>query len=347
MKNKKIYWTFFSLSILAAWISWFMVYRSFYWGENHYWSLPIVSLFFSLVFFSLLLLIESRNKFLYLATALALLPAFFLSQGSFFLMVPIWICGLLIIFWGVEKIETEKNERIKLNIGKLIHQGMPLITTGLCLIIAGGYYFSLQNQSQLGNVPRFSIQLPSKIVDIAVQLGSQFGEQNVLKEIEQGITVDEFIKMNLGKSIQKQEANDNNVWQEIAEKKLGRKLTEQEQQMLDQQLTTNANDKMEIELARNQLAQQLGVPLTGEEKMQDVVSQVVNKRIEKYFNGNSSDQNQTVPISLAIALFLTTRTLAFLLSYLLIWTIQLFFHIMIKMKIFVIGKEIREVEVII
>ena len=119
------------------------------------WILPIVGFFILLIFLSLNWLL-TKSKIILLITLFFVLISFLFSFGFKLGYLALLFVVFLIFFFASERVFNEKNIRIKIDVIRILRRGLPLIITGLCLIIAVAYHFSplaFQGQNQIV-VPR-------------------------------------------------------------------------------------------------------------------------------------------------------------------------------------------------
>lgn len=340
MRNKKAYWSLVLVLIILAWSGWIAIFRVLYFKANFIWSVPVIIFFFTLALLLIYILSEHRKRSIYLATAAVTLPSLLMMGQYWYLMAPAWLAGNLLIGIGIERIKTEQENRRRIIPHSLVRFGLSVITTAVSLLIAANYYLSVRDISQTPGVPQVRLTVPRQVVYSALDVaGSLMPEQN-LRSISQGTTVDEFLGSRLKSSLSIDAAD---IEQYMADQ--GQPLTPEEKENIRRQAEsfTVVNDQAAIKQARAQLSEQIGAPLSGSETMKDVMVAYVNRRIAQFFNGDSGNQ-EILPLGMALALFLTLKAMAWMLSYPLAWTTTGIFHIMVKMKWIMVDKVQREVE---
>jgi len=110
----------------------------------------------------------------------------------------------------------------------------------------------------------------------------------------------------------------------------------------------NSQDQLVVQEGRNKFSEIAGTQLVGNEKVSDVLSSIVNRRINQFLGSGLSDSQQSSPLPfiMAIGLFLTVLPLGSLLSTLWLLMIELVIWIFIKSKLITIAKVPVEMEII-
>jgi hypothetical protein len=348
MRNKKTYWSFIIGAIMSAWIAWGSLLWVFYIADENLsgymsWVLPVSMFFLMMFFWSLFLIAESKKSRIFYLVAVSLFPAAVVAQGYWYLMGVILLAALLIILLGVDWIKKEQENRIVIQPGRLLRFGIAMITTGLCLLVAFEYYFAIKDQINQNQAPKIEIEVPANVVYAALNLSGNFFPGETMQYIANGITVDEYIQLAINNSSR------GSVMEELrssAEKQQGRKLTDEEISNLNEQLDLLKTEQITKDEYRRELEKQLGMTLRGDDIMRDVLVRMVNEKLYKYFN-YSDDSADVVPLWSAVVLFLTIKTLAWLLSFILIFAVRLGYRIMVELGAIEVECIKKDVEVIV
>ncbi len=109
--------------------------------EDGGWVFPIVGFLILLVFLSLNCLL-TRSKVILLITLIFVLISFLFTFGVTLNYLIALLAALLLFVFGFARSINEKQNRIKIQISKILRKGLPLVLTGLSLIIAVVYYSS-------------------------------------------------------------------------------------------------------------------------------------------------------------------------------------------------------------
>jgi len=149
------------LTTLLAAFSWSGLYNILSGGNS--WLLPSICFLILLVFLSLSLLLLESKSILTISLA-TILISFFFPFGFKLEYLIVLTIAFFLLFFGSFRIISEKELRIKLKIFRILKCGLPLILTGLSMIIAIAYFFSplsIQEDNK--------IEIPRQLFDITIQ----------------------------------------------------------------------------------------------------------------------------------------------------------------------------------
>lgn len=145
---------------------------------------PVVGFLALLVFLSLNCLL-TRSKIILLITLVFVLISFLFSFGVNLNYLAVLLIALLLFVFGFSRSINEKQNRVKIQVSKILHKGLPLVLTGLSLVIATVYYFSplaLQGQDE--------IKIPRPLFDAVLQPAMDIiGEQSPVSQLGQPVDV--------------------------------------------------------------------------------------------------------------------------------------------------------------
>jgi len=266
-------------------------------------------LWFSLLFVILALGVMLIKEF-YLAAILAFFPLLLslLFAPAFSQLVAV-ILAFLLFLAAIYNIRHDLTLSIKISPWKTLRSGSTIIILAFSLAIAGQYYNSVKNSSTERIIPKFTMAGP--VGALAENILAVIDPQ--LKSLsDQNMTVDQLILQS----------------QKIP-------LTPVEQQQV-------------LEQGRKNISGMVGVPITGNEKAADILSDYINNKISNYVAPNFSDRQNLplLPIVMAFIVFLTVASLGSLISPLLVLLSDLMFLLLIKAGAVTIEKVMREVEII-
>jgi len=158
------------LAAVVATASWLGL-KSFLF-EGGSWIFPSIGFLILFVFLSLNCLL-TRSKIILLITLIFVLISFLFTFGINLNYLVVLFISLLLFVFGFSRSINEKQIRIKIQVSKILHKGLPLALTGLSLIIATVYYFSplaLRGQDE--------IKIPRPLFDAVLQpVVNTIGEQ--------------------------------------------------------------------------------------------------------------------------------------------------------------------------
>lgn len=141
------------LATLVATISWSGLKEILENQENY--LLAGLSFFVLLIFLSLNWLLTSSRAVL-LTTIFFILISFFLSFGFKPEYLTVLFLAFLLFWSGSQLSIKEKNVRLKIKVIRILRRGLPLVTSGLALVMATAFYFSplaAAGQNEI-NIPR-------------------------------------------------------------------------------------------------------------------------------------------------------------------------------------------------
>lgn len=158
--------------------------------EGGSWVFPVVGFLILLVFLSLNCLL-TRSKVILLITLIFVLISFLFTFGVNLNYLIALFAALLLFVFGFSRSINEKQNRIKIQISKILRKGLPLVLTGLSLMIAVVYYSSplaLRGQDEI-KIPRPLFDAISQSVinivggqDFSSQLGQPVGDSLIVDE---------------------------------------------------------------------------------------------------------------------------------------------------------------------
>jgi hypothetical protein len=259
---------------------------------------------------------------------LVALVAFFLSlyfvfiSGGIFWHSLIIFMGFLFASWGIGRIRQDLKLNIVIDLWKTLKTGSTFLIFAFSLIIASQYYWETKNTSLESALPKFKIDALSEKLTSKVLSSVNPDFKNL---DEDNITVDQFI-LETGKKQFEEEA---------VLMKAGSGLYENSQALV-------------LEEGRKQFSDLAGMKLSGQEKLSDVFSSIVNNRINSFIVPSFSE-NSNLPLLhliLAFILFLTVVSLGSFLSIFLIPLTKLIFFALRRnglVEIIKVQKEVEEI----
>ena len=335
MRNNKLFWVLAILTVLLFGGSWAIIYNSFYGDGSGKWLYPAIVLFLASASFYLLIIVTKKSRILFLVSVIFTLPAIVLGREVWYSMLITWGISILFYMLAIKRIKIEQYNRIKINIYRTLKRGVPIIGTGLSFLIASGFYFSIINQQKIGEVPRFEVEISGKMTNGMLNTANIILPTKELSWVLEGITVDEYILRML-----KAQAGAGGIIPEQFVQTAEGELELNEAQL--QEILLKQQEKI-VEANREQLAKQLKTEMTGEERMDQVINGVANKRINEILNGDLLSAN-VVPIGVAFGMFITVRSLVWIFNGILFLLVTGVFSVLVKTKAVIIRKETREVE---
>ncbi len=355
MKKQIIKMILLSLLVIFSFFSWKAVNDVIAIPGASDWVLPIIwaSVFF-LVWYLSIILIEEKYILITATLFCFLLSLFFVFTFWHALII---FLSFFISIVGIWEIKKDLKLNIKVNAGKSITAGKRFLILAIAIAISSHYYFSVYEREVQEIIP-FSknSQIMGKITSQV--LGYVYPEFKSISN--EDISVDQFLLQ-----IQKEQMKDfngdlskNSLIEEAISNQLGDSATEKQKEEIKKETlekleSTNseilkANEMIMLEESRKQLSQMVGKDLSGEERMGDIFSEMLNRRLTAFFQKDnvSSGNISFLPLFLALILFLTLIPLGSLLNIFWILALKLVFFIFIKSGLVTISKIPAEVEII-
>ena len=323
MKIKILKYVLIFMTLLMAFFSWQSVERAINVPEASNWGVPIPS--FSLLFVLFYLdVILIRRFFILQSMFLAALATSFIFSFSFGHLV-IAILAYLLILWSLMKIKRDLHLNVKVSLWKSIGAGSLLMLFAISVMISSQYYAEVKDLSSARLIPKFNF---GEVTGGATSKILSSVNPDFKKLDQEGLTVDQFIL----------ETQKDQMPMDLPEGLSGamaEKLAMEEEKILLQE-------------GRKKFSEIAGAPLTGQEKISDVFSGIINQRIDQYLGSKMSDpeEKSPLPFILAIALFLTVLPLGSLLSTVWIIVVEIIVWIFKKTDLIRIAKVPVEMEVI-
>lgn len=281
---------------------WRAVDRAIFVKEASVWTAPIIwsTLFFTAL--SLAVFLIKEKIFLYVPVFISLFLSLLFSFSAFHALILALSCLLLAV--ALNRASDDFKSRLRIDLGKNIRAGSGLIIFALSLAIASQYYFETRDLAMEKFLPRFEIGketngLMLKIVSNFLPQAKDLGDENM--------TVDQFV---LG-MLEKQKMT-SLLPDDPALKELERSLAADE--------------------GRKQISQIALREVKGDEKISDVFSEIINKKINSSFMPSlgRGENHSLFSAIIAIAILLTAASLGSFLMIFWVWIIMLFFFILRK-----------------
>ena len=343
MKKQILKYGLIFLTLLFSFFAWLSVDQAINNPGSSDWLVPLV--WFSLVFvaFSLSIILIKEIYISAGLLAVSFLASFIFVQNSWHFLPVVF--SLLLVFLAVIRIRGDLKLNVKIDLWKTARRGKLLLIIALSIVITSQYYFSVKNFGASALIPQLkpgdiTNDLTSKIIS-TINPGIKIGE-------DENMTVDQFILQSQKKSIEGQNANID----EVIESQLGENNSPTQRDEIKEEALKNINstenESKILEESRKQLSEIVGKELAGQEKISEVISEMINNKITDFLgvSMDSPKKAPLIPIALAIIIFLTVVSLGSFLSPLWILLAIIIFTILIKTKIVQIKKIPVEMEII-
>jgi len=330
MKKKITKYIIAGLIVVLGVASWLSVERAINVSESSTWLVP--SIIFASFYIALSLgaiLIKNKTVFISVLVGSLFSNLFFVFS---FWHVLILLFAFFLALAGLERISNDIKSNIKFDITKSVRTGKTMLILALSIMITSQYYFEVRDTGKINIIPKFEAG------DVVNQILPRIYPE--LKDSgKSDLTVDEFIlKMS----------------KENSDSFLGNIL---ESQGLDEKQIGVSKSQIEKIIATDQgkiLAEQrksfseiAGVPLTGQEKISDVFSEMINNKINEFFSTSlEKDSMPFLPFIASFILFLTVASLGSLLGSICGYLSALVFWILRKTNSVLVSKKMVEMEMV-
>jgi hypothetical protein len=311
MKRKIFDSILFVLTVVFSFCSWWSVDQAMNDPTASVWLVPISWFSLFSVFFFLTTIV---TKIPYLS--LASLFIFFLAELFFFpfFNAASFLLGLVVIF----RVKGEMAYGNRILLRKIIRSGSGIFIFSLALALSAHYYLASWKGEMAKPIPEFKMEGMTK--EITFKILSKISPS--FKDIgEENLTVDEFIKKNQVPESPEVETED---------------------------LLVALKNELILEESRKSLSQISGLALSGEEKMSEVISRIINNKIFSLFpeKGSPGQKFSAVYLALALGLFFSLLALGTVLVHLWVVLVFMLFLVFRKTNLIRISRISSEREII-
>lgn len=255
------------------------------------------------------------------ASAVVFLPGIFFFPSWEYAVVGILASALT--FWSTMVIAQDLADHLRFRFARSVRTGTFFFVLGLSLALSSGYYVFLKSTSWEELVPRFRVgeEMTQIIFKVAGVVNPSFAE------LSQGdATVDEFL-LSLEKNKKETDVNPEGPQDISGPADSGMDIPPVVSLFLQERgiiLSSDVNrEKIEREIfllsGREQIATLVGQPVRGDEKISDVLSLALQRKLIALLKGEKTTEHvasPAVPFFLALLLFFTLLSLISLLSIL-------------------------------
>lgn len=309
MNKRKILINILSvLTVGVAFFAWLSVRSAVIVPDSSTWIIPM-SLFAAYVVLVCLDIILFRDMLLLeLVLIGSLASSLLLAFG--WLQFGAILLGAYFIFLASRKIREDLELSIKIRPWKSLQTGKSYLVLSLAVVICAQYFLTIKSFDGEKKVPHFDASIIAK--KIAIPFISAVNPQfKVLRD--ETLTVDQFI-------LQSQDAAMKSglsaAEEEMLDAQLPANLTQAQKELIKNQARENfsgaqsqvaqKNQELILSVGKKQLSDVVGVSVTGNEKISDVFTGLINNKINDYFNPKmgGTEKNSVFPTILATVLFL-------------------------------------------
>ncbi|MFN3301490.1 MAG: hypothetical protein ACK413_00470 [Patescibacteria group bacterium] len=323
------------LLLIFAFLFWRQL-ADIYLKRNLHWRsllwLGIWLLIFLVFWLIFSLLVES--KMICFSIYLLILAIFFLFFNFHYYL----LIGLVVLFVGFvisrALIQKERNNRLKISLNSIFKSGLKLNLFFLALFLSLlSYFYPLVKSDEL------EINLPPKVLSwISKPLTKTFSG------FDPEMTIDEMLKVSVVIEKPDLTAFPPELIKKFKDKNL--KSFNPQELLKDSEIAEIIKDQAKkvnpqiINKERDELAKKLGLTLTGNEKLSEVIGKLVNKKLKELLGSYS----KYLPIISAILIFLVLKIIFVPFSWLVILITLLIFLIFLIFRLVRIEKVMKEGE---
>jgi hypothetical protein len=342
------------LLLIISFFSWRVVDQAMNVPGTSVWIVPMafISLFFVFAYVNMVLI----KKVAYLQ------GLFFLAYILSFIFVKNighmigMAIALLLTSWSIQRIKKDLRMNVEVNIWKSIRSGSGILLFAVSIMITSQYYLAVRSLGSEKLIPQFYISSITGNLTTKFLTATNPEIESIDKEV---LTVDQFILQTQKGELKSREISLETNFQidqmiektnpsaTVGQKKILKEDALQKVRSASLEIGKEQGDLLLAE-GRRKFSEMAGRTLQGDEKMSDVLSYIVNRKIDQYFGAGAKNGAKTsaLPYIMAIGLFLTILPLGSILNTFWIAIVQFLVWIFVKTKILSIKKVSVEAEIL-
>jgi len=319
--KKKIVKYFFIIgAVISSIYFWRTIFKLISATEVECWisAMAIFSIFF--IFWSLGTLLEDKRWNFFLFEGVLIFTGIIFSQDQFFILTAFLAWGIL--YLGTIWVHDSMKARVRLNIWMSLRLGRRLFVAAITIVIVGGFLMPVVLSGEKKVLPLINItdnqaRLVSKMMSIF--------DSNIDENGLASMTVDEYIlKEQKGfRSERKNILNNNSTTA----------FTEIEKRAI-------------IANGRASISKLVARSVQGDEKIMSIFTEMINNKINNYFNTEVSQASGFAPLFFSILSFFAIFSVGSFITSLLTFVVAVLFRLLVLTRLIEIGKKKVEVEVI-
>jgi hypothetical protein len=308
-------------TVIGAIYFWLIISRLVNTSESENWLSPIVVFGAVFIFWSLAILLENKRWKFFLLGLILIFTGLIFAQNIFIVVTSFLATGILYI--GTVWVHDSMKSRVKLNIWMSLRLGRRLFVAAIALVVIGGFLMPVVLSGEKRALPLVNItEKQIKLVGKVVSLFDSNLEEGGLSEM----TVDEYIlkeQENLG-------GQRKNI---LGSKNVPREFTGLEKQVI----ITGGRESISRLVVRN---------VSGDEKIMNIFAEIINNKINNYFNTEVSQASGFAPLFFSALSFFAIFSIGSFITSLLTFLVAALFKLLVLTKLVELGKKKVEVEVI-
>lgn len=339
------------LVLLLGFLFWLSVHRAAMVPDSSIWLIPIIIFSFYMIFLCLAAVLVGRIIEVEIVAAISLFSSLIFAYSLWHFSITAF-CAVLVLS-GIRNIHKDLELNVKVDLWKSLGTAKSRIILALAIMVSSQYLFMVKGSEMESAMIKLDLK-PITSEVIGPVMG--FVNPNFKKIQEDGITVDQFIIESQKQNTELFAENEEDLIDEEVLRDLPEKQREEFKQEILKQITQQAEQMREENLAvilesgREELSQMVGRKVAGDENITDVFAGFVDERIDNFFQpqieGDGSHSSLFVYI-MTVLLFLTILPLGSIIMIFCFVIAVLAFKLLLRFGIVSIEKMQVEREVIV
>ena len=316
MKKQIVKYFFMFVAVLSTAYFWFMVFRIVNSTNTENWFLPIIV--FSVMFTSwaLAILLENNHWHFFIFELILIFSGFIFGQTLF--MIGSSFIAMIVLYLGTVWVHESMEARIKLNIWMSLRLGRRLFVTAISIIIIGGFLIPVVLSGREKVLPLINItDNQTRVITKVMSIFDSNLKNNNLTQM----TVDEYIAKEEGNRI------NNNTGGGVSH------------------LLDTKNNAILI-AGRKSISKMVSRDVKGDEKMINIFTEIINNKINDYFNTEISQASDFAPLFFSGLSFFAVFSVGSFVTSFLTFLVTIIFKVLLLTKLVKVGTKEVQVEVI-
>jgi hypothetical protein len=348
-KKQWLIGTLLALIFLAFFFAWLFTDQIIVLSENSDWVRPAIWFSLGISLLSLTAFVSKQKGVMNIASVVAFIPILLFVQESllvFFICIGIFLSG-----WGLMSMRRDVESHRHIRVRRSVQHGIGRLVFAFALVISTLYYTNIRDVNGEELLQKLSIDQTSNVL-LKQALGMMNPE---FKKIhKENVTVDEFLL-----TVPKSDTTNDQIVSNPSDAELlqmagvmptdprANQVLAQMRDGLKKNTASLNTQKLMLEQGKKQLSGIVGKPLSGQESIADVLSQIIDQHIRTYFKPDmTNDSSLLLSFILSLILFITLWSLGSILSF--IWRIltAVLFALLRRFGVIEVNKVMVEQEVI-
>jgi|GEM_PF-6689157 len=283
------------------------------------WVTPLIVFSLYIIVFFILALTAGKKKFALIATIISLTTSAFFAPKA--LHIATILVATLLVWRSIVLIRNGLFSTLKVEAGRALHAGVIPFVIGLSIVISSQYYFIVNQYDKATLMQRAIGSNTSATIDITSKILTFFQTD---KEKE-STTIDKYLQDTFF-TTKSEESTTPSLFDSFTQSTgLDPSVIREQAEILPE-----LQDQLQVSLleeTRQQISQNIGIDLTGSERITDVLADVAKMKAQKLVEENAAIAG-AVPIILTIFLFITLVSIGSLLRFFWIMFAQIVFWIL-------------------